>query len=168
MSVTVFHKGAIVAHGAPDEVGVSLARLALPERSSDLLAFDDDTGRQVDLDMRQLAAPRARGRPALGVRAREVTLLPRHWDWLGTQRGGASATLRRLVDEARERGKDDAACRDSAYRFLTAIAGDLPQFEDAIRAIYAGDQAAFDELSAGWPEDIRVHGRKLAWPGDVA
>ena len=165
MSVTVFHKGSVVAQGTPEDVLAALTALSQPERSSDLLAFDDDTGKQVDLEMWTMPVPRTRGRPSMGVRAREVTLLPRHWDWLNNQRGGASAALRRLVDDALARGKDDAACRDSAFRFLNAIGGDLPRFEDVIRAIYANDPAGYDYLSAEWPADVRAHGRKLAWPG---
>lgn len=168
MSVTVFCKGAIVAQGSPDDVAVRLAALPSPERSSDLLAFDDDTGRQVDLDMRAAPAPRTRGRPSLGVRAREVTLLPRHWDWLNLQRGGASAALRRLVDEALARGKSEEECRDAAYRFLSAIAGDLPHFEDAIRELYADNRMGYDRFAQDWPADIRAHGHKLAWPEPAA
>lgn len=168
MSVTVFCKGAIVAQGNPEEVVAGLAALPAPECSSDMLVFDDDTGKQVDLDMRVPPAPRTRGRPSLGVRAREVTLLPRHWDWLNLQRGGASAALRRLVDEALARGKSEEECRDAAYRFLSAIAGDLPHFEDAIRELYAGNRVGYDHFTHDWPADIHAHGRKLAWPENAA
>lgn len=163
MTVTVFLKGERVAHGTPSEVLPAMRALQPLERASDLLAFDDDTGRQVDLDLRP-EPPRSRGRPSLGVKAREVTLLPRHWDWLNAQRGGASAALRKLVEEAskRERGADQ--CRDAAYRFLNAIAGDLPGFEDAVRELYAGNKVGYDHFTYGWPSAIRDHGRHLAWP----
>ena len=74
--------------------------------------------------------------------AREVTLLPRHWEWLAQQSGGASVALRRLVDQAR-RGTEDKdrirRAQEAAYRFMSAMAGNRPNFEDAIRALFAGD-----------------------------
>jgi hypothetical protein len=108
---------------------------------------------------------RGRGRPKLGVVSKEVTLLPRHWAWLGTQRGGASATLRRLVDEARRRneGRDQVRrSQDATYRFMNAMVGDAPGFEEALRALYAGDAARFDQESAPWAPDVREHARRLA------
>ncbi|MBT2324134.1 DUF2239 family protein [Variovorax paradoxus] len=137
--------------------------------------FDDATGDRLDLDLREYAtdlsenrdeqAARGVGRPKLGVVAREVTLLPRHWDWLSRQPGGASVALRKLVDEARRIHADrdaERAAREAAYRFMTAIAGDLPGFEEAARALFAGERARFDELVAPWPEDVRLHLHKLA------
>lgn len=111
------------------------------------------------------APARARGRPKLGVVAREVTLLPRHWEWLAAQPGGASQMLRRLVDDARrsDGGRAQAkAGQERAYRFLTALAGDLPGFEEVIRALFAGDGDAFAERMAAWPTDIRNHAMRLA------
>lgn len=110
-------------------------------------------------------AQRGRGRPRLGVVAKEVTLLPRHWAWLSAQRGGASATLRRLVEEARKSsGRRDEVRRsqDAAYRFMSAMGGDLPGYEEAIRALFAGDAARFDAHTAAWPSDLREHARGLA------
>lgn len=127
-----------------------------------LLVFSDESGRETDLDLSGKAsppAPRPRGRPKLGVQAKEVTLLPRQWDWLAAQRGGASATLRRLV-EAAMRQPDPAARRDAAFRFCNAIAGDLPGFEEAMRALYAGE--GFAAAIAEWPQDIRRHALALA------
>src|SRR5687768_7811057 len=101
MALTVFFKGEVIARGSSDEVVPRMRELQPLERASDLLAFDDETGRQVDIDLRQTAQPAPRrGRPSLGVEAREITLLPRHWEWLAQQRGGASATLRKLVEDA--------------------------------------------------------------------
>ena len=137
-------------------------------RSSDLLAFDDDTGAQVDIDLRAVAAPRPRGRPALGVEAREVTLLPRHWEWLFRQPGGASTGLRKLVEAAMRQGRTARECRDAAYRFLSVMAGDRPGFEEAIRALYKDDRAAFADHAQPWPEAIRNHAVALAWPGTSA
>lgn len=110
-------------------------------------------------------APRGRGRPKLGVVAREVTLLPRHWDWLASQPGGASQALRRLVDQARKRDAgrtDERAARERAYRFISALAGDLPDFETASRALFAGDATAFTASIAAWPSDVRRHALRLA------
>jgi len=125
-----------------------------------ILVFDDMTGRLSDLDYWDAAktapAPSA-GRPRLGVKAREVTLLPRHWDWLAVQPGGASAALRRLVDTASKSEPDTKQHRDAAYNFMSHLCGDRPGYEEALRALYRDDDAAFAELIAGWPEDIRRH-----------
>ena len=111
------------------------------------------------------AGPRGRGRPKLGVVAREVTLLPRHWDWLNAQPGGASVALRKLVEDARKaRGQSDAlrARQEAAYRFLSAIAGDWRNYEESTRALYAGDAERFRDLTESWPADVRDHARLLA------
>jgi hypothetical protein len=113
----------------------------------------------------EAAGPRGRGRPKLGVVPKEVTLLPRHWDWLNTQPGGASVTLRRLVEDARRHGaaKDRARmAQERAYYFMLAIAGDLPGYEEATRALFAGDHARLAQQIAGWPEDVRAHALRLA------
>lgn len=113
-------------------------------------------------------APRGPGRPRLGVVAREVTLLPRHWEWLASQPGGASVTLRKLVEQARKENADaDRAriARDTAYRFMISAGGDLPEFVEVSRALYAGDAARFDELTAAWPADVRDYAKSLAEPG---
>ena len=108
---------------------------------------------------------RGPGRPRLGVIAREVTLLPRHWEWLNAQPGGASATLRKMVEIARKENRGDDARRASqnaAYTFMNALAGDLPGYEEATRALFAGDRERFHALTADWPADIRDHARTLA------
>src|SRR3569832_756823 len=150
--------------------------------------FDDRTGRAIDLDLRgsdadilarlpQDAAgdttgtlpasePRGRGRPKLGVVAREVTLLPRHWEWLNAQPGGASVALRKLVDDTRRASGDrDRAreARDAAYHFMSGIAGNNPNFEEAARALFADDRRRFVALIAEWPADIRDHVIALAY-----
>ena len=111
------------------------------------------------------AIPRGPGRPRLGVVPREVTLLPRHWQWLSGQPGGASVALRRLVDEARRASVGADRVRRSqevAYRFMSALTGNLPGFEEAIRALFAGDGVAFEARVADWPEDVRTYARMLA------
>ena len=165
MTVTVFLKDELVAQGRPDEVVPAMRALQPLARSSDLLAFDE-SGRQVDLDLREEAAPpqRSRGRPSLGVEAKEVTLLPRHWQWLASQRKGASATLRGLVEEAMRKGRSARDCQDAAYRFLSVMAGNLPHFEDAVRELYKGNGMGYDHFTHGWPAAVREHGRALAWP----
>lgn len=110
-------------------------------------------------------APRGVGRPKLGVVAREVTLLPRHWDWLGRQPGGASVALRKLVEDARHVHADRdtvRAAREATYRFMTAIAGDLPGFEEATRALFAGEEQRFGHLIEPWHADLRAHLKKLS------
>jgi hypothetical protein len=165
MALTVFLKDEVLARGTVEEVLPAMRALQPLERSSDLLAFDDETGRQVDLDLRPEAQPaRRRGRPSLGVAAKEVTLLPRHWEWLASQRGGASATLRKLVEEAMRKGRGARDAQDAAYRFLNVMAGNRPHFEDAVREVYAGNRVGYDHFSHGWPPAIRDHGRELAWP----
>jgi hypothetical protein len=105
------------------------------------------------------------GRPKLGVVAREVTLLPRHWEWLATQPGGASVALRKLVEQARvaNQGKDrQRRAQESAYRFLSAMAGNEPGFEEATRALFGGKPERFAAVIEAWPIDLREHAKKLA------
>ena len=112
------------------------------------------------------AEARGRGRPRLGVVAREVTLLPKQWDWLATQPGGASAVLRRLVDDARRNGGERQARRaaqEAAYHFMQAIAGDLPGYEEATRALFAHDRPRLEQCIADWPHDIRAYALRLAF-----
>lgn len=169
-----------LAVGSKLEAAVAAqARLAAAPEAA-LLIFDPE-GRQVDLDLRggpwDIArrlgedggegetAPRGRGRPRLGVTAREVTLLPRHWEWLAAQPGGASVALRKLVEAARRESEGPdrrRAAREAAYRFASAMAGDRPGFEDMSRALFAGDAAAFAARIAAWPSDIAEHLRNLA------
>ena len=134
------------------------------------LIFEDESGRQVDFDLRgplsevlSRAVPEppksGPGRPKLGVVSREISLLPRHWEWLEQQPNGASAALRRLVDEARNREGDEAQsrqAREGIGRFMTAMGGNLPGYEAACRALYAVDRSEFDELIRGWPRDIQA------------
>lgn len=151
-----------------------LAEVALAIKGRQVLVFDDATGGQVDIDTsgsdaeilkRLKKETRGRGRPKIGVTAREVTLLPRHWDWLNEQLGGASAAIRRLVDEARRTaGGRDAkrAGQTAAYRFMTAMAGNEPEYEDAIRALFAGDRAGMLKRIDPWPANIHDHIVKLS------
>jgi hypothetical protein len=170
---------------AGDLVQVALkAKAALDaDPQATVLIFNDATSETVEVDfrgtsedmLRRLAPTlgqadlpperRGPGRPKLGVIAREVTLLPRHWEWLNRQPGGASVALRKLVEEAkRSNGGKDAIRRaqESALRFMSLMAGNLPGFEDATRALFAGQRERFDQLMAGWPADVRSHALELA------
>ena len=156
------------------------------DRDSDIavLIFNGITSHAVDLDFRgsvddvlarlpvtantaEPATPpnRGPGRPKLGVVAREITLLPRHWEWLARQPGGASVAIRKLVEDARRGGEDKDRLREgkeAAYRFMSAMAGNRPHFEEAIRALFAPSPLRFRELIAGWPADVRDHAARLA------
>jgi hypothetical protein len=175
-----------LASGPLAEVAIAVMNASRRPAAPPIIIFADATGQPIDLDLRgterdvfarlpqpapdpdesAAAEPRGRGRPKLGVVAREVTLLPRHWEWLGAQPGGASVALRKLVDAAR-RANGDAdrarAARDAAYRFMSVMAGNLAGFEEASRALFADDRRKFVGLIAGWPDDIRDHIVKLAF-----
>ena len=143
-----------------------------------LLIFEDRTGRQVDFDFRgspdevvARAVPEPAkagpGRPKLGVVSREVSMLPRHWEWLEQQPNGISAALRRLVDEARKHdpeAEQARLAREATSRFMTAMAGNLPDFEEASRALFGKDSVRFEQLIRDWPKDIRTHLMRLLRP----
>jgi hypothetical protein len=176
LELIAFAGDAQIAVGSPPEVAKVMRILAKAGLDKPTLVFDAKSGHQVDLDPRgtdaeilerfaSASVAPARGRPRLGVVPREVTLLPRHWEWLGRQRGGASATLRRLVDDARHAnaeadGKRQA--REAVHRFITALAGDAPGYEEAVRALFAGDSATFEAQMSAWPGDVRAHALRLA------
>ena len=189
---TVFDGPKQLASGPLHEIARAIKR-AEPSVTGPILIFGDATGRPIDLDLRgtedealarlpnraaanpppealPAAEPRGRGRPKLGVVAREVTLLPRHWDWLSAQPGGASVALRKLVEQARRTGGDAERARmarEAAYHFMSIMAGNLPDFEEAARALFADDRRRMTELIAPWPSDIRDHTVRLAF-GDRA
>ena len=155
---------------------VALAVKACPSLEP-VLVFDATTSQPIELDLRGTdqeilarlaplpAPPAGPGRPKLGVVAREVTLLPRHWEWLGQQPGGASVALRKLVEDARrssEATDRKRQAQEATYRFLAAIAGNLPRFEEATRALFAGSADRFVAHTQDWPEDIRSHALSLA------
>lgn len=182
-----------LARGNLAEVTRAVALAQTPSSPGDaaVLVFDDRSGRVHDLDLRPSSAstleptsvpaagapeaqaeaaspaapPRGRGRPRLGVVAREVTLLPRHWDWLAEQPGGASVALRKLVEEARRTQAEPQrrrARQERTYRFLHALAGDLPGYEEVLRALYADRLPDFEVGMQAWPEDVREHALWLA------
>ena len=167
---TAFKGQTMIASGSLENVLPELKKHFDADKSVMMLVFDDATGREVDFDLRgteqQVLArvlPGQRtgpGRPKLGVVSREISLLPRHWEWLEEQPSGASAALRRLVDEARrrEQGRNRVqVALDAAARFMSAIAGNLPGFEEATRALYAKDRTRLESLTNKWPRDVRKH-----------
>ena len=178
-----------IASGAPRDVLVAVKAFVDQHPQANVLILDAATSHQVEIDLRGAVSTvlrrlppspaaeqepdetaegrtvRAPGRPKLGVTAREVTLLPRHWEWLAGQPGGTSVTLRKLVEQARRASKDADRLRiaqESAYRFMTIMAGDQPGYEEAIRALFAGDQARLEKHVGTWPRDIRSHALALA------
>ena len=188
-----FAKHRRIAHGTPKEVAAEVKRLTDAQADTAVLIFDAESSQPVEIDLRgSLAAvlkrlpaeppqdatraevqtapeasepSRGPGRPRLGVVAREVTLLPRHWDWLGAQPGGASVALRKLVEHAQRASAaadQRRAAIESAYRFMHAMAGDATGFEEASRALFAGDSSRLQTEVAHWPRDVREHLLALA------
>ena len=160
-AVTAFLDDRIIARGSRHCVARRLEE-TYPADLSVIRVFDDSSGRVVDLDYwdaaaQALAAVPVRGRPKLGVVAREVSLLPRQWAWLSRQLGGASAALRRLVDAARKSAPVPAERRDAAYRFMSDHCGDRSGYEEALRALYRGDGESLQALIAAWPADVRAY-----------
>jgi len=188
-SCTAFHGPVRIASGPLPEVALKAKAVLDKDETAPILIFDDVSAHPVEVDFRgtqadvlrrlensdgksaeQSAAKprRGPGRPKLGVVAREVTLLPRHWDWLGKQPGGASVALRKLVEEARRgRGEGIRQAQEATYRFMVAMAGNEAGFEEAARALFAGDRARFETEVAAWPPDVRVHAKRLAGPALV-
>lgn len=183
---TAFEGHQLIGSGSLIEVALEAKQVLDHGGDTPVLIFADDTGRMVEIDFRgtpaevrerlesreippapdtPAEAPRGPGRPKLGVVPREVTLLPRHWEWLNEQPGGASVALRKLVDEARRANEEKDRVRraqEVTYRFMSAVAGDLPHFEEATRALFAGDRRRFEAQMIEWPEDLRRHISKLA------
>jgi len=190
LTCTAFGGHRLLASGLLRDVALAVRRAARAPDHAPILIFDDATGKSFDIDTRgserevlarlgpppsaapdeataaeEPSAPRGKGRPRLGVVAREVTLLPRHWEWLNAQPGGASVALRKLVEEARRAHADQDGqrrAREAAYHFMSAMAGDLPGFEEAPRALFAGDGERYAALLRDWPADVRDYALRLA------
>ena len=176
-----------IASGDLSEVARAARQMLDRRKDASILILDDKTSAPVEIDFRgsvddvlarlpkqDLSAiaedaavklPRGPGRPKLGVVAREVTLLPRHWDWLSQQKGGASVAIRKLIDQARKTSEDKDRIRfaqEAAYRFMSTMAGNRPHYEEAIRALFAHHHKRFENLVAEWPADVRDHASRLA------
>lgn len=191
LSCTAFAGSERIAHGDPRTVALACKALIDAGDARTVLAFDDVTAEPLEMDLRGAVwmrcpdvwwracrgttrrlpamtpqrAPRALGRPRLGVVGREVTLLPRHWEWLNAQPGGASVALRKMVDQARRANEAKDRVRRSqevAFRFTSATVGNEPGYEEATRALFAGNRLRFEECSESWPLDVRDHARTLA------
>lgn len=184
--ILAFSAQRLIAEGSFGEVVQLVKNHIKHNDTGNTLFFNGSDGRQIDIDLRagagesgnesgasaaesasspKVPAKKSRGRPKLGVVGREVTLLSRHWQWLDDQRGGASARLRRLIDQERKATAGDDLVRrsqDSANRFMHAMAGDIPGFEEAVRALYARDRAGFEQETVAWPVDIRNCARGFA------
>jgi len=187
VTLTAFHQQQQIAHGTlPELIKQVKARHDLTES---VFVFHDLTGKRLELSFHSDEAKiyasalslypelapslsteeqevKSRGRPKLGVKAKEVTLLPRHWEWLATQPGGASATLRRLIDQARKTSQSADQSRqrhERAYHFMHEVAGDLPEYEASLRALFADDSATFKGHIASWPMDIQRYACQLAF-----
>jgi hypothetical protein len=178
---TAFHGPKLLYSGPLAEVVLQVKRHADKHGQNDVLIFSDESGKCMDFHLegteaqvlRRLevftaaeapAAQTGPGRPRLGVASREVSLLPRHWDWLATQPGGASNTLRKLVEEARKKIPDARHGQERAYKFMQSLAGDLEGYEEALRALYRKDKKTFTTLTRSWPPDVRDHAAQLAAP----
>jgi len=185
---TAFEGDRRIATGSHLAVAMAVKKVVDGDATAQVLIFDDETSRLVEFDLRgspdnvrermesaareqpcdgESGPPHRRGpgRPKLGVVAKEITLLPRHWAWLGAQPGSASATLRRLVEDARRANEvvdQIRAARDSTYRFSAAIAGNQPGFEEAMRSLFAGDREGFRREMDCWPPDVRAHAERIS------
>ncbi|KYG70637.1 hypothetical protein AZI85_01495 [Bdellovibrio bacteriovorus] len=182
---TAFSSSHKIASGGIKDVALKVKEHLENHPQAAILIFDNQTSQQVEVDFRgtidavlkrleksgllkeEEPAKGGPGRPKLGVTSKEVTLLPQHWDWLAKQPGGASVTLRRLVDEAKKKNAAKDLIRqaqDATYKFMTVMAGDLPDYEEALRALFAKDAEKFKKLIAKWPKDVRTHIQMLANP----
>lgn len=192
-SFTAFAGFRRIAAGSLPDVALAVKRFAA-SATEPAFVYADETGDLADLDLRgtdeevaaryagradaqhatagsaegegSRAGPRRRGRPALGVVGREVTLLPRHWEWLNAQPGGASVALRKLVEQARRSNQESDLRRVAqarAYRFMSLVAGDLAGFEEAGRALFAGDRARFEAIVSAWPPDVAEQVTRLGF-----
>lgn len=179
---TAFIGHKLLAHGDLVKVALKIKRKLKDDPDADILIFSDLTGKQMDFDLRgtdkeleerlqkfvaeePVNSNQGRGRPKLGVVAREVSLLPRHWEWLSTQTGGASAAIRRLIEDARKKTSGRDTIKQSLERthaFMTAIGGNLPGYEEALRALYAKDGRKFQKHVNEWPTHIKDHTHKLS------
>ena len=178
-SCTAFNGRKRIASGNLREVVLKAKEVMRRDSTAQVLIFNDVTSEVIDVDFREKFAsaprpdespapdPESRkpGRPKLGVVAREVTLLPRHWGWLASQPGGASVALRKLVEHAikANRSRDSVRrAQESTYRFVSAMAGNEPLFEEAIRALFGNQQKRFHKMIEPWPPDVRDHAKMLA------
>jgi len=187
---TAFEGNTLFCRGSLVEVVVKIKKRLGKSENSSILIFSDATGKSMDFNFQGTEkdvlkrldvyvaedAPKENtgpGRPKLGVVSREVSLLPRHWEWLASQAGGASVTLRKLVEESRKKSlgvggvsgvQDTKRAQERTYKFMTTMAGDCAGYEDAIRALYKKDEKLFRAKIADWASDVKNHVVELAEP----
>lgn len=172
LTYTAFEEFKIVSQGTLDDVAISVKHRLKEQGSSNILIFSDSTGRQIDLDLSgtdkqvldrlkvfttsSVQTQSGAGRPKLGVLPREISLLPSHWEWLLNQEGGSSAVIRNLIDEKMKTQliHKNKIAQERTYKFLSAHAGNLPSFEDAVRFLYRKDKKKFMDQISGWPKDV--------------
>lgn len=179
---TAFNNQHLLIQGPLEKVVLKVKKHIEQHPTSAILIFSDTTGKEMDFDLRgseqdvlqrlekfigkdEPSLNTGPGRPKLGVISREVSLLPRHWEWLSTQPGGASVTLRRLIDETRKQSSSREIIKQAqerAYKFMTTMAGNLMNYEEALRALFSKDKKLFEDHVSDWPKDIKKHTLKLA------
>ena len=182
MTYTAFEGFQICAHGSLDSVAISIKQRLKKDPTTQFLIFSNSSGKQMDLDLsgsQKVILERLKiyqashfspatgpGRPKLGVISREVSLLPQHWEWLSNQSGGASATIRRLVDEKIKEPvsaeNQIKQAQEVVYRVLSSLAGNLPNYEDVIRFLYRRDKKSFRNAMSDWPKDVVSHTMALS------
>ncbi|MDO9181477.1 MAG: DUF2239 family protein [Bacteriovorax sp.] len=181
---TAFDGNKLLFQGPLSDIVLKIKKRLGKAENSSILIFSDSTGKTMDFNFqgnerdvqRRLEVyvteevPKDNsgpGRPKLGVISREVSLLPRHWEWLATQSGGASSTLRTLVEEAKKKltnGNQIKQAQERTYKFISAIAGDFEGYEEALRALYKRDENNFLIQIQGWPNDVKNHAIEMATP----
>jgi hypothetical protein len=177
---TAFADAQRIGSGTVEEVALMTKRVIDQGSKATILIFDNDSSEPIEIDFRgtekdirerlqkqygESVVAKGPGRPKLGVVAREVTLLPTHWEWLNSQPGGASVALRKLVEVAKKTNQSKDRTRqaqEAASRFMTAIAGNFAGFEEATRALFASRRTDFEASTRAWPVDVRDHALKLS------
>lgn len=177
---TAFENFEMLEQGSLEKVALSVKKRLKSQKTASILIFSDLTGRQMDFDLsgtdkqvlerlkiyfpQEAPVSQGPGRPKLGVTAREISLLPRHWEWLSNQEGGASSVIRHLIEEKMKGAALNRTkiLQDRTYKFLSAIAGNLPHFEEAIRFLFRKEKERFLEFTSSWPKDIVSHALVLA------
>lgn len=184
LTYAAFKKEKLIAEGDLKKVILKTKRELMRSPESAILIFSNETGKTMDfnfqgsenevlsrlevfLEPKIEIDPKEKkvGRPSLGVISREVSLLPKHWEWLACQSGGASAEIRRLVEKAMKQTQAASTVKmaqEKTFRFLNTIAGNFPNFEEAIRSLYRRDLNAFEQIIKFWPVDIKDHALHLS------
>ncbi len=185
ITYTAFESGKVISSGTLADVVINLKKKLGKSNHTSVLIFNDTTGRTMDFNfsgsekevLKRLEIytqtpdskeqPIGPGRPKLGVFSREVSLLPRHWEWLASQSGGASAVLRRLVEEAKKTSSQTITTKhaqERTYHFMSVVAGDFKGYEEVLRSLYKKDKSNFFSEMSEWPKDIVSYIRKISGP----